>query len=169
MHAEESLGTRLIYFSARGWLIVILIYVHPTLLAAQDVTFRVIEPDPASQAFPCPNQIVVYECHVWIDIRCFLPINDGATLRFLGGEMRGMTRSTPDGMLDASLTGSVQVEGSDLPLYYVNSTLVIQPPLDILTGSISSVTCTSTSDRADEERIDIAVCVVSDKNVSHVI
>ena len=101
-----------------------------------------IEPDPASQQFPCPNQRVVYECRILVDsseLAWILPINGNDRLGFAGNEMSGITRSISDGKFIATLTESVQVEGTAPPRYLINSTLHIQPPLDNLNST--SLTC----------------------------
>ena len=118
------------------------IFLSTLNVVAQNITVELIEPDPTSQQFPCPNQTVIYECRVLVEsseIVWVLPTNDNANLRFLGTEMSGTTRSAPDGKFIATLIESVPVEGTSPVRYLINSTLHIQPPLDNLNGS--SLTC----------------------------
>ena len=112
-------------------------------VVAEDITVEVIEPDPASQLFPCSNQRVVYECRILVDsseLIWVLPTNGSANLGFVGGEMSGITRSTSDGKFNSTLIESVPVEGTAPVRYLIYSTLHIQPPLDNLNGSL--LTCT---------------------------
>ena len=95
---------------------------------------EVIEPDPASQQFPCPNQRVIYECRVLeaFSITWVLPIS---TLSVAGSLPIGFTRN--DGQFTVALNGSeiVGVKGA----FNINSTILIKPPLGHFNNTV--LTC----------------------------
>ena len=98
---------------------------------------EVIEPDPASQQFLCPNQRVIYECRVLIEafaISWILPIGDDTELR-LGGSRT--TTNTSDGQFTAVLNVSEHV--GILGEHMINSTIIIKPPLSDFNNSV--LTC----------------------------
>ena len=102
------------------------------IIAAQDVTLEVIEPDPASQPFPCPNQTVVYECTVdgYIGLTWVLPTSDTTTLVFTQGNIVGDTNTALNGQFSATLTNSERITGSNPVVNLMTSTLLINPPLN---------------------------------------
>ena len=106
---------------------------------AQALTVELIEPHPASQQFPCPNQRVIYKCSVLVEsfsITWVLPNNDDATLSLGGTQPIGTTSNTTNGQFIAALNGSERV-GT------LNSTLLIEPPLDDFNNSV--LTCRGSS------------------------
>ena len=114
------------------------------ILDAQDITVELIEPDPASQQFPCPNQRVIYECRVLagaFSVTWVLPSGDDAVLILGGSEQIGTTRNTSDGQFTATLTGSESVGMAGA--FKINSTILIKPPLDVFNNSV--VTCRANS------------------------
>ena len=92
-----------------------------------------IEPDPASQPFPCPNQTVVYECTAdgYVGLAWILPTSDMIILRFTAVTAIGDIRNTSNGQFIATLNNR-ELAGEDLLL--MTSTLQINPPLDEFNG-----------------------------------
>ena len=95
-----------------------------------------IEPDPASQPFPCPNQTVVYECTVdgYIALTWVLPTSDTTTLVFTQGNIVGDTNTALNGQFSATLTNSERITGSNPLVNLMTSTLLINPPLNDFNG-----------------------------------
>ena len=106
-------------------------------LAAQEITLEVIEPDPVSQPLPCPNQRVVYKCCILVPrvgLVWTVP-TPGMPLEFSVASMIGAMRNTPDGKFTANLTGRVDDTDPNSDNAIFNSTLLVQPPLDSVSGS----------------------------------
>ena len=56
------------------------------VLVAEDVVIEKIEPDPATQEFPCPHQIVQYKCQTLIPAATLTwRLPSGDTLPEFGG------------------------------------------------------------------------------------
>lgn len=110
--------------------------VSSALTDAQEIFLEIIEPVPTYQPFPCPNQMVIYECRVFVGstgLTWFLPA--GETLSFSIASENGTSRSTVDGKFTAILTGKSD-SGTDSEHLFLNSTLQVQPPLSTLNGSV---------------------------------
>ena len=109
---------------------------HNVHLDAQAVTLKLIEPDPTSQPFPCPNQILVYQCtadrHIGLS---WILSNSSLYMSFSSYNMTGFTRNSFDGQFRAAWISSepVGTEGV-FPLRLITSILLINPPLDALDG-----------------------------------
>ena len=118
-------------------------------IAAQEVTLEVIEPDPASQPFPCPNQTVVYECTLdgltWI-----LPTSDMA-LEFSVGDNVGFNRTTSNGQFNAILNNNERITGSNPTVFLMTTTLFINPPLNEFNGL--AVSCEGAATGGNANRI----------------
>ena len=101
-----------------------------------------IEPDPASQPFPCPNQTVVYECTVdgYLGLSWILPTpSSDMPLEFSALDDVGSDRTTPNGQFNATLNNNERIPGSSPAVNLMTSTLLINPPLNEFNGL--AVTC----------------------------
>ena len=102
------------------------VYILYTLnfIAAQEVTLKVIEPDPASQPFPCPNQTVVYECTLdgYLGLTWILPTSD-MPLEFSALDDVGTNCTTPNGQFNATLNNIELIPGSSPTVNLITSTL----------------------------------------------
>ena len=98
-----------------------------TTLVAEDVVIERIEPDPATQEFPCPHQIVQYKCQTMVStftLTWTLPSGD--TLPdFTGGSSVGAIRNSSDDQFSATLTGKMEDDDPDTDLFFFTSTLLI--------------------------------------------
>ena len=97
----------------------------------QAVTLKLIEPDPTSQPYPCPNQTLVYECtadrHTGLS---WILSNSSLYMSFSAHEM---TDFSSDGQFRAAWISSEPVQGV-FPLRLITSILLINSPLDDLDG-----------------------------------
>ena len=119
-----------------------------------------IEPDPASQPVPCPNQTLVYECTVdgYLRLVWTLPTS-GMTdeLEFTAVEDVGVSRNTSNGQFNATLINNERITGSNPAVNLMTSTLVISPSLNEFNGL--ALTCTG----------DGAGSIMDEMNVTNVI
>ena len=117
-----------------------------------------IEPDPASQPFPCPNQTVVYECTVdgYIGLAWILPTSDMTVLGFTAVTAIGATRNTSNGQFIATLNNR-ELVGDDSLL--MTSTLLINPPLDEFNSS--ALTCTGAAAEGDRNGMNMTNVTLS--------
>ena len=109
-------------------------------IASHEVTLEVIEPDPASQPFPCPNQTVIYECTVdgYLALSWILPTSD-MSLVFSAVDDVGTNRTTLNGQFNATLNNNKGIPGSSPVVNLMTSALLINPPLNEFNGL--AVTC----------------------------
>ena len=107
-------------------------------VVSEDVVIERIEPDPATQEFPCPHQIVQYKCQTLIPTATLTwRLPSGDTLpEFSGGSSVGRVRNSSDDQLSATLTGKMEDDDPDSDLFFFTSTLLILEPIN---GS--SLTC----------------------------
>ena len=102
-----------------------------------------IEPDPASQPFPCPNETLVYECTVngYNGLVWTLPTS-GMTdeLVFTQGNVVGATSNSSNGQFNATLINKEPITRNGVAVSMLTSTLVISPPLNEFSGL--PLTCT---------------------------
>ena len=105
---------------------------------AEDVVIERIEPDPATQEFPCPHQIVQYKCQILIPTASLTwRLPSGDTLpEFSGGSSVGRVRNSSDDQFSATLTGKMEDDDPDTDRFFFTSTLLILEPIN---GS--SLTC----------------------------
>ena len=105
---------------------------------AEDVVIERIEPDPATQEFPCPHQIVQYKCQTLISTASLTwRLSSGDTLpEFSAGSSVGRVRNSSDDQFSATLTGKMEDDDPDTDLFFFTSTLLILEPIN---GS--SLTC----------------------------
>ena len=108
------------------------------VLVAEDVVIEKIEPDPATQEFPCPHQIVQYKCQTLIPTATLTwRLPSGDTLpEFTGSSSVGRVRNSSDDQFSATLTGKMEDDDPDTDFFLFNSTLLILEPIN---GS--SLTC----------------------------
>ena len=94
---------------------------------AQDVVIERIEPDPATQEFPCPHQIVQYKCQTLIPLTALTwRLPSGDTLPdFTGGSSVGRVRNSSDDQFSATLTGKMEDGDPNTDLFFFTSTLLI--------------------------------------------
>ena len=106
--------------------------------AAEDVVIKRIKPDPATQEFPCPHQMVQYKCQTMIPTATLTwRLHSGDTLPdFTGGSSVGRVRNSSDDQFSATLTGKMKDDDSNTDLFFFSSTLLILEPIN---GS--SLTC----------------------------
>ena len=97
-----------------------------------------IEPDPATQEFPCPHQIVQYKCQTLLPTATLTwRLPSGDTLPdFTGGSSVGAVRNSSDDQFSATLTGKMEDDDTMTDFFFLNSTLLI---LKLINGS--SLTC----------------------------
>ena len=101
---------------------------------AEDVVIQRIEPDPATQEFPCPHQIVQYKCQTLISTATLTwRLPSGDTLPFTGGSSVGRVRNSSDDQFSATLTG--KMEDDDDHFFFTSTLLILEP----INGS--SLTC----------------------------
>ena len=101
-----------------------------------------IEPDPATQEFPCPHQVVQYKCQTLIYTNRYTDIEtaSGDTLPdFTGGSSVGRVINSSDDQFSATLTGKMEDDDPDTDLFFFTSTLLILEPIN---GS--NLTCIAT-------------------------
>ena len=104
---------------------------------AEDVVIERIEPDPATQEFPCPHQIVQYKCQTIPANALIWRLPSGDTLpEFSGGSSVGIVRNSSDDQFSATLTGKMEDDDPDTDRFFFTSTLLILEPIN---GS--SLTC----------------------------
>ena len=99
---------------------------------AEDVVIERIEPDPATQEFPCPHQIVQYKCQTLIPTATLTwRLPSGDTLPdFTGGSSVGAVRNSSDDQFSATLTGKMDDDDPDTDLFFFTSTLLILEPIN---------------------------------------
>ena len=90
-----------------------------------------IEPDPASQPVPCPNETLVYNCTVNGYIGLIWTSNATENVVFTGQTMIEDPRSASNSQFVATLNSREPVENE---LLLMISTLVISPPLNEFNG-----------------------------------
>ena len=105
---------------------------------AEDVVIERIEPDLATQEFPCPHQIVKYKCQTLIPTATLIwRLPSGNTLpEFGGGSSVGRVRNSSDDQFSATLTGKMEDNDPYTDCFFFTSTLLILEPIN---GS--SLTC----------------------------
>ena len=100
---------------------------------AEDVVIERIEPDPATQEFPCPHQIVQYKCQTLIPTSALTwRLPSGDTLpEFSGGSSVGRVRNSSDDQFSATLTGKMEDDDDpDSDHFFFTSTLLILEPIN---------------------------------------
>ena len=120
---------------------------------AEYVVIERIEPDPATQEFPCPHQIVQYKCQTLIATATLTwRLPSGDTLPdFTGGSSVGRVRNSSDDQFSATLTSKMEDDDPDTDIFFFTSTLLILEPIN---GS--SLTCiASVSGSLSQENITI--------------
>ena len=107
----------------------------------ESITLEMVEPDPTTQPFPCPNQTVIYECAVdgYLGI-AWIPPSLNSSLHFSALDTIGVTRNSSNGQFNAVLSNSEKVTGG---AFLITSTLLINPPLNDLNGL--TLTCIGVS------------------------
>ena len=126
-------------------------------LAAQGITLRVIEPDPASQPVLCPNQTLVYECTVdgYVGLVWTLPTSRMTdNLVFTAVSEIGATRNVSKFV--ATLNSREPVGNDALVM---TSTLIISPPLNAFNGL--PLTCTGRSAEIGMDEMEMTNVTVS--------
>ena len=106
---------------------------------AEDVVIERLEPDPVTQEFLCPHQIVQYKCQTLIPaVALTWRLPSGDTLPdFTGGSSVGRVRNSSDDQFSATLTGKMEDDDPDTDgFFFFTSTLLILEPIN---GSI--LTC----------------------------
>ena len=127
--------------------------------AAEYVVIERIEPDPVTQEFPCPHQIVQYKCQTLIPTATLTwRLPSGDTLPdFTGGSSVGRVRNSSDDQSSATLTG--KVEDDDDPesdRFFFNSTLLILEPIN--GSSVKCIASVSGSLSQGNTTIILSVC-----------
>ena len=128
-------------FGPTFWKSIDLCLLHYFMItAAEDVVIERTEPDPATQEFPCPHQIVHYKCQTLIPVIALTwKLPSGDTLQFTGASSVGRVRNSSDDQFSATLTGKMEDDDPDTDLLFFTSTLLILEPIN---GS--SLTCIAT-------------------------
>ena len=122
---------------------------------AEDVVIERIEPNPATQEFPCSHQIVQYKCQTLISTATLTwRLPSGDTLPdFTGASSVGRVRNSSDDQFSATLTGKMEDDDSETDLFFFTSTLLI---LEHINGS--SLTCIAfVSGRLSQENTTIVL------------
>jgi hypothetical protein len=127
---------------------------------AQEITLRVIEPDPASQPVPCPNQTVVYNCTVdgYGRLVWTLPTS-GMTDELVFTAVEGVGTNRSNGQFNATLINNELITGSMPTVNLMTSTLVISPPLDEFNGL--ALICTGRGSEMDMDEMNMTNVTVS--------
>jgi hypothetical protein len=129
---------------------------------AQEITLRVIEPDPASQPVPCPNQTLVYECTVdgYIGLVWTFETSGMTDELVLNqGNVVGDTSNSSNGQFSATLINSERITGSNPAVNLMTSTLVISPPLNEFNGL--PLTCIGNGAGTDMDEMEMTIVTLS--------